>query len=213
MKLQPEIQFFSILLVHLSYIPDTLYFSFTKFHCWYKSFSQNSPAWFNRYRLVVSLSFVNILCYTTLVVTSIFLLILARRAASLHRRSLRWKGVTTVLLTVVVLLVSYLPHGALTVALFVGEKKSSTLWRAVNFLTFLNITANFFVYYLTLRSFRLFLKLKLSELLNLMRRCTQQRAPPAPRERSYPTQATASTLVNLGSTQINRNIQGTSVGQ
>jgi hypothetical protein len=93
---------------------------------------------------------------------------------------------------------------------------NSTVWRAINKLSFLNIMANFFVYSITIRSFRLFLKLKMSDLLTLLRRCFQQRAPLEERPSPTPTTSTIQINRNIQDTttstlQINRNIQDTSI--
>jgi hypothetical protein len=190
-----------ILVVNMTFLRRTLHFSYREYDCNYDYYSSNVPVWYTKY-FGITLSTFSVLCYITLTVTSTLLLNVARRIALRQRRSLRWEGITTVLLTVLVLLVSYLPHGVVTVTSFIGLQHSSTLRRAMKNFTFLNITANFFIYCLTIRSFRLFLKLKISELINLWERWTQQREPT--QEISCPTQGT-------GSTQINTNIQDASL--
>jgi uncharacterized membrane protein len=183
-----------ILVVNLSSLRKTVYFSYKEYNCEYDISSSSAPAWYPKY-FVIIISINCILCYTTMIVTSSLILIVARRAAIRQRRSLRWEGVTTVLITAVVFLISYLPYGALVVtSAVVGVEYGSALWRATNNLTYLNIMANFFVYCLTIRSFRLFLKLKISELLTLLKRCSQQTAQL--QERPYPTLATGSTQIN-----------------
>jgi len=111
---------------------------------------------------------VSILSCTTLLVTSVLLLIVASRAASRHGETLRWEGVTTVLLTVGVFFISFLPYGVWIVTASQGIKYSNTSLLVITHLTNLNVMANFFVYSLTVRSFRHFLKVKISELLSLM---------------------------------------------
>jgi hypothetical protein len=78
-----------------------------------------------------------------------------------------------------------------------GFKYSNTSWRVVNSLSFLNIMSNFFVYCLTLQSFRQFLKLKSSELLvRCLRWYTRQRGSALQRRRAHPTQGREQTQNN-----------------
>jgi hypothetical protein len=126
----------------------------------------------------------------TLIVTSILLLIVARRAALRHRISLKWEGTATVLLTVAVFMVSYLPYVVAFVTTDMGVKYSTTSYRALYSLQNLNIMANFFVYAVTVRSFRQFLKLKISELKVLL---GLRRISSVQIRREYLTHATATT--------------------
>jgi hypothetical protein len=123
-----------------------------------------------------------ILGYTTPIVTSILILITARRAASRQRESVKWQGITIVVLTVVVLLVSYLPHNVFIVSSHFGLKHSSTVKRILYRLTYLNIMANFFIYSLTVPSFREFLKLKMSAIQRVPQRRPYPRQAAAPRQ-------------------------------
>ena len=104
--------------------------------------------------------------YPILIVTSILLLVAARRTAARQGVELHWMGVVTVLLTVGVLMISYLPVlVVMVVQSGTGKEPSSTARRIVQFLTYLNVMANFFIYSLTSSSFRKFLKLMISSLI------------------------------------------------
>ena len=160
------------LLVNLVYIRDTIHFSYKEYSCDYDRLSLSVPTWLTWY-FPISIAALSILSFTMLIVTSVLLLIMASKAASRHGATLRWEGVTTVLLTVGVFFLSYLPLSVCLVAYFGGVEYSNTSIRVMIHLTNLNILANFFVYALTVRSFRHFLKMKISQLLFLIRLSTQ----------------------------------------
>jgi len=155
------------LVVSLLYIRDTIHFSYIDYTCDYDYFSPSVPTWYIWYFLI-SLVVVGFLSCTTLLVTSVLLLIVASRAASRHGETLRWEGVITVLLTVGVFFLSYLPYSVAMWAMYQGVIYGTTSMRAIVHLTNLNIMANFFVYSLTVRSFKHFLKTKISEVLSFM---------------------------------------------
>jgi hypothetical protein len=136
-----------------------------------------------------------------MIVTSILILVTARRAASRQRESVRWKGITTVVLTAVVLLVSFLPYNVVWVLSLFAVKYSSTLWRTVFKLNYFNIMANFFIYSLTVPSFREFLKLKMFAILSTLRQTNQQRVP---QRRTDPRQAAAprQNTINIQDTPV-----------
>ena len=166
-----------LLVGNLLYIRDTIYFSYEEYTCDYDHLSPSLPAWFTWY-FPISVAVLSVLSFTILIVTSVLLLIVASRAASRHGETLRWEGVITILLTAGVLLISYLPKSVIIVTLQLGVEYSNTTSRVSYHLTSLNIMANFFVYSLTVQSFRNFLKVKLSEFLSLIRLSTQRRPQP-----------------------------------
>jgi hypothetical protein len=188
------------LVVNMSYILETLYFSYKEYICTYDFYSPSIPKWFPMYGVIISL-IGSILMYTTLIVTSILILVTARRAASRQRESVKWEGITTVVLTVVVLLVSYLPYTVSLVSSVFGVKYSSNLWRTFSRLTYLNIMANFFIYSLTVPSFREFLKLKMFAILSTHRQINRQIVP---ERRTDPRQAAAprQNILNIQETLI-----------
>ena len=134
---------------------------------------------YSRY-FVWFITIIGILSNIALVTTSIILLVVARRAGSRHGETVRWEGVITVLLTVGIYFLSSLPFSVVFGGMFMGLQYSNTTLRAVLKLQNLNVMANFFIYSLTVRSFRRFFKTKL---LTMIRSCTQQRTRPRGRQR------------------------------
>ena len=156
-----------VLLVKIFYIRDSIYFSYNDYECSYGYSSASVPTWYLWYYLA-NVGVINLVSYTTLTVTSALLLVVAKRAAAHHGRKLKWEGLITVLATVGVFLVSYLPMTVVFVTFLLRVGYSSRVWRAVALVHYLNIMANFFVYSITVQSFREFLKLKTSQLLSLL---------------------------------------------
>ena len=115
----------------------------------------------------------------TLVVTLTTIIILhhlhtSRRMSRRSGGSLRWQGMATVTATASVFVLAILPNSALHLFFFAGVKVFSSadgrsnvmLSRCTYFVTFLNIMSNFYIYSLTVPSFRTFLR----EKANLMGR-------------------------------------------
>jgi uncharacterized membrane protein len=152
-----------VLLVKMCYIKDTIHFSYNDYECNYGYNLTDVPTWYRQYFLI-SIPIVTALAYVILVATSIALLVVAKKSASKRHITLRWEGVIAVLLTVAILLISYLPFSVTFVIWFMGVEFSTTTWRAVGYIQYLNIIANFFIYYLVLQSFREFLHKRLSVL-------------------------------------------------
>ena len=88
------------------------------------------------------------------------LLFEARQLSRRSRGSLRWQGIVTVVLTGTVFSVSTLPYCIyiMTSSIF----SLSYIFRYLQFLAFLNTSSNFFIYCLTIKSFREFLISKIS---------------------------------------------------
>ena len=180
---------FPILAVNVFYLADTLHFSYRVYNCGYNNLrSPSAPTWFGWYFLI-AVGFITLLCYTILVLTSIILLVVAKRAGTRHGEELQWMGILTVLLTVGVLLLSYPPSlVVIVVGEVLGVHLSSTTWRAVAYLQYVNIMANFFVYAMTVRSFRQFLKLKINQMVSLLGFPSQQRQRPRQQQQQQPHQ-------------------------
>ena len=93
-----------------------------------------------------------------IIVSTVLILVKAKSVA------LRWQGVLTVVLTVAVYLVSYMPTAVYSIAeTYVPEAEPPgffhvQFYRAADFLLYLNVMSNFYIYCLTVRSFRDFLK-------------------------------------------------------
>ena len=95
----------------------------------------------------------------------------ARRVSYRSGGSMRWQGMVTVSATAVVFLVSTLPP-VVTYFIFVADREHRTelldesygmylfLNRVSYFLGYLNIMSNFYIYSVTVSSFRIFLKAK-----------------------------------------------------
>ena len=103
-------------------------------------------------------------------------LIKSREVARRSGGDLRWQGLLTVFTTAVVYCAAILPQ---RIVLFINfHKKTSivTLDRTVDTLTTLNIISNFYIYSITLPSFRNFVKSKAIEIwANLAKTCIRLR--------------------------------------
>ena len=105
---------------------------------------------------------------TCLVVsTTLCLLIEARKTVSRSRESLKWQGIVTTVLTATVFCLSLLPYFAYYVGesiVSVDETSKSlfytTFYRVAISLTSLNTISNFYIYCLTVSSFRAFIRSK-----------------------------------------------------
>ena len=105
------------------------------------------------------------------VVTSVYLLVIARQVARRERESLKWQGIVTVILTAAVFCVSWLPMFvilALSKVLYRSEEYDETvsdtavtLVRIARMFMSLNTISNFYIYCLTVTSFRDFVRSKL----------------------------------------------------
>ena len=139
----------------LLYVGDTLYFGYLWFGCSYEFKSFKAVSWLAVYYLICH-GLMTIFPFLTLLITSILILLVAKRSASRFGETLKRKGVLTVLLTALVYLVSLLPY-------FIDSflETSSAIHRAAFFLTFLNTMANIFIYLLTIPAFRCILRVKL----------------------------------------------------
>ena len=95
------------------------------------------------------------------IVTSINLLVIAKRVALRGRENLKWQGIITTVLTAAVFCISYLPFCMfLMVESILDENLTSRVYDNVNRVAVavnsLNIVSNFFIYSLTVHSFRTF---------------------------------------------------------
>ena len=169
-----------VLVVSVFYIRDTLRFSYIDYGCNYDLYSPTVPIWYTLY-FPISVAVLSIVPCMILIISSILLLIVASRAGSRHGQSLRLEGVITVLLTVVVFLLSYLPITVVAVAAVAGVQPSSTTRNVLFHVSNINTMANFFIYSLSVRSFRHFLREKISELLPSKRSSNQRRLRPIQR--------------------------------
>ena len=140
--------------MHFSYDLYRCYYGFT-LHIW------------QYLRPLLAFSF--LFAPTCLVVaTSLNLLVIAKRIARRGRESLKWQGILTTLLTAAVFCLSFLPYLVIQVILepnsrvtLENRRTFTHLRRVATVLPSLNIMANFFIYSLTVQSFRSFVLSKL----------------------------------------------------
>ena len=112
---------------------------------------------------IAALIMIIVVIYTS--AHSLVILARAQRAGESRGETIQWQGVTTILLTVIVFQVSMLPclvmHGLEKLA---GDERKRDLYvpvRITSALVQLNVIANFYIYCMTVASFRKFLYFKL----------------------------------------------------
>ena len=135
------------------------------------------PHWFILYS-PICFSLFHFLCYSILVINSILILLKAKKVRSRTGGGVRLQGTVTVLLTVAVHFLSYLPSCVLYVSwMAMGVDYTGNIWRAVTYAVYLNTMANFYIYYFTARSFREFLKHKIT----VLKQSIQNKISPRPK--------------------------------
>ena len=134
-----------------------IFFSFRDYTCDYDFGMQDAPTWFQQTAFYFSFGGL-FTVFILLILSSILLLVKAHLSALERGRSLRWQGVVTVTATTSVFLVSNLPWFSLSVlGVFANQTFGVSTWRIVLYISNLNVMANFYVYSLTVQSFRTFL--------------------------------------------------------
>ena len=135
----------------------SLYFDYIHYCCYSNPFLTSAPIWFIWFQFIfVLIAF--LVTVLILISTSVLLLYTAQQAAARRAGTVRWQGILTVTLTTAVFLVSYLPDVIVTtVDILTSVHPSSPVKRTTSFFENINIVANFFVFSLTVRSFREFL--------------------------------------------------------
>ena len=113
-----------------------------------------------------------LVCTVVTVVSSVVLMVEARRVARRVPGGLNWQGVLTVLLTVAVHTIVTLPLATYYISEYHTDNRSLNLYRPAWFIAILAVTANFYIFTLTLPSFREFLNSRI--LAPLMKCCTAQ---------------------------------------
>ena len=154
-----------LMFAKLHYLKDTLYYDFSYYVSSYDYRSAEMPG-ISMYLGIYSTIFPSVLFLATLI-ASILILVRAKKAAGRHAESLRWEGISTVLASVVVFYIPYLPLYFIFTFHNVYEKHavSVTYIRIFSSLSLINIPANFFIYCCTVGSFRTFLNTKIRGLL------------------------------------------------
>ena len=118
--------------------------------------------------LVISVVVICLVFSVAMIAASLALIIIAKKSAARFRESIKWEGVATILATVVVFVITNMP--LLVQGLRFNDIPTYSIHDfrfsqfAVHLLT-LNIMSNFFIYCLTIRSFREFLRQETSEIL------------------------------------------------
>ena len=138
-----------------------VYFSFRTYACEYNCSKNDCNTVDLIGRVVFALH-----CITTnavTVVSSLMLILMAKRISDRGERGLRWSGLMTVLLSVAVYSVAFLPGAIFYVGANFAVKHPPGAFlvqfaRLAHFALFLNVVSNFYIYTLTLASFRAFLR-------------------------------------------------------
>ena len=150
-------------------------FSYRDYNCDYTSSSHV----IDLYKEVssVTLGLVGVITTTTTVVSSVMLLVIARKLTERDPNGLRWQGIMTVLLTAAVYLIATLPGALYFLGLNLVKSNQSelsqfwhvTLFRIAAYVILLNMLSNFYIYTLTLPSFREFLKSRIRFSMSFLR--------------------------------------------
>ena len=142
---------------------DDVYFSYRNYGCELYAYGYSSEIW-HYMRLFVAALFGFIPTFLV-VLTTLWLLIEARKVVSRSRESLKWQGIVTTVLTATVFCLSLLPFIVYHVGepfVSVDEKSKSsfhtTFYRVATSLLSLNTISNFYIYSLTVSSFRAFIR-------------------------------------------------------
>ena len=141
-------------------------FSYDDYTCNYAFDTLEAPEWLERF----AHHFYNaelFIVFLVLITTSILLLKKAKSGALERGKSLRWQGVLTVTTTTTVFLAAHLPWFIISVLELAGRSYSTSFKRTALYIANLNVMSNFYLYSLTVQSFRDFL---LSLVLDLGRR-------------------------------------------
>ena len=159
--------------VDIRYLKNDIVFDYAVYHCVYNHRSPKTPAWFHQV-YGISLSVVMTIAVMIMLVTSTLILMTSKKCAKLFGESLRLEGVMTVLATVIIFLASYLPYSiTVVVSSFQSYEKypviSATATRVLYSLVNINIAVNFFIYALTIDSFKRFLNRIYGKLFSSLR--------------------------------------------
>ena len=142
-----------------------VYFDYDTYNC---DYDWGSDKWTKTgievYSTAIGLTLLT--CAVITIVSSVLLLVVARRIAG---RGLQWQGVLTVLLTVTVHSLISIPSAIYYTAHFIspGADLVNLYTFAVD-ISFVGVTANFYIFTLTLSSFRGFLKSRMRAISTLV---------------------------------------------
>jgi hypothetical protein len=144
---------------------DDIFFSYRIYMC---DYGFSSEIW---HFLLPFISVVFVFIPTChVVVTTIYVLVLARRVARRGRESLKWQGIMTTVLTAAIYCLSVLPYGVYRFgeSFFDKEDESNEIFfitynRIAKSILMINTISNFYIYSLTVHSFRHFLWSKIEK--------------------------------------------------
>ena len=148
---------------------NDLFFSYEEYSCFVRA--QNIPLLCEQLMNIIWPIYIVLIA--TVIITSLLLVEEAKRVASKNNRAVRWEGILTVILTGAVVVISFGPIALLWLAPSINF--SPTILRTFGVLFNLNVMTNFFIYAMTVQSFREFLKEKTGLILNKLCRTTQTR--------------------------------------
>ena len=145
-----------------------VFFDYSRYTCNY-GFSHYSWRWLKP----LMYGILGLLPNIVVILSTILLLAEAKKAASTAHLALRWQGIMTVVLTATVYSFSILPISLYQILeAFLDDTTAEPssfstyfLRLAISFVN-LNILANFFIYFVTVSSFRNFVKLKLRQMVS-----------------------------------------------
>lgn len=150
-------------IVFLAVDKSDVYFDYRSYSCMY---GYTSDVW--RYLQSIIFVIIPVLPNVVLVIATVILLVKAQKFVSKSRKSLRWQGILTVLLTAIVFTMAFLPYSIYCIL----EKSVGVTPTSIKFFfslyyrisvacMALSALSNFFIYSLTVRSFRAFLRARL----------------------------------------------------
>ena len=146
----------------------SLYFDYIHYNCYVDHTHSGIPIWLMNLQYI-SVAIIFSIKVSLMIITTVLLFYKASKAADKRGRSLRWQGVLPVTLTTGVFLATYLPDVVMNLIVYYHYRNvggpSGTTRRAVSFLENINIVTNFFIYSLTVPSFREFLSVKFHEMV------------------------------------------------
>ncbi|XP_063683630.1 proteinase-activated receptor 3-like [Bolinopsis microptera] len=150
---------------------DDIYFSYLTYTCQF-SRSSSQDSWFLKITFIL-IGLVSLISLVVVMVSNVMIIITAKKITARGPGGLQWRGVMTVVLTVAVFTVANLP-GAIcgAVSYFVKDAPTemSQFWHFYFFrigyaIGSLNLMSNFYIYTLSLNSFREFLNSRMATIL------------------------------------------------
>ena len=146
---------------------DDVEFNYATYTCDYM-YSADTSKKFRHLLTALNLFIPNIIIVATTIPTLMYLAA-ARKSAKRVRGSVPWQGALTVALTAIIACLSNFPTIIRDILETLNAENVSTNFvRSSKFLLNINIMANFFIYTLTVRSFRTFLKAKFFDALHVI---------------------------------------------